>query len=341
MLKNVKVYVSEVHNPAFNLALESYLLRCNTPETMIFYLWQNDKTIVIGRHQNPYRECNLKKVMEDNVTVIRRPSGGGAVYHDLGNLNFTFIAGEGVYDVPRQCGVIVEALKCYSLNCEVSGRNDMTIEGAKFSGHAYMNHDDMQCHHGTLLVDSNLKKLSDYLTVSDVKLKSKGIESVRSRVANLSEIYGKLCNSEMRVADLKENLIQQFLIEYPYESTFEVVGYENAGPEVLEDMKRFDTWDWNIAESLEFDITYEAKFDWGIMEIRFNCLDGRITGCDLSSDCLLDERFELLKESFIGTAFEKDQMVQILRNTLIQDVVRKDLIVWFDTLLLDHGSPGI
>jgi len=101
----------------------------------------------------------------------------------------------------------------------------------------------------------------------------------------------------------KESLIRQFYIEYPYESTFEMVDLENAGPEVLEDMKQFETWDWNIAESLEFDIEYEAKFDWGIMEIRFKCADGRITECDLSSDCLLDEHFELLKKNFVGIAF--------------------------------------
>ncbi|HSN66279.1 MAG TPA: lipoate--protein ligase family protein, partial [Fusibacter sp.] len=127
MLDKVNIFISKVHNPAFNLAFESYLLKNNTPDTMIFYLWQNDKTIVIGRHQNPYKECDLEKVKRDNVTVIRRSSGGGAVYHDLGNLNFTFIAGENVYDVDRQCDVIIDALKEFGLNCEVSGRNDMTI----------------------------------------------------------------------------------------------------------------------------------------------------------------------------------------------------------------------
>ena len=170
MLNKVNVFFSKVHNPAFNLAFESYLLKNNTPDTMIFYLWQNDKTIVIGRHQNPYKECDLEKVKRDNVTVIRRSSGGGAVYHDLGNLNFTFIAGENVYNVDRQCSVIVDALKEFGLNCEVSGRNDMTIQGAKFSGHAYLNHEEMYCHHGTMLVNSDLKILSEYLTVSDVKL---------------------------------------------------------------------------------------------------------------------------------------------------------------------------
>ena len=284
MLDKVNIFISKVHNPAFNLAFESYLLKNNTPDTMIFYLWQNDKTIVIGRHQNPYKECDLEKVKRDNVTVIRRSSGGGAVYHDLGNLNFTFIAGENVYDVDRQCDVIIDALKEFGLNCEVSGRNDMTIEGAKFSGHAYMNHEEMYCHHGTLLVNADLKILSEYLTVSDLKFKSKGVDSVRSRVVNLFEIHSGIGSGKLNVETLKDVLIKTFLREYPYVSKIEQIGYEFDHPDLIETMQRFETWDWNISESLEFDISYDTKFRWGMMELSLKCTNGVISDCDINSD---------------------------------------------------------
>ena len=335
LLSKVKVYVSKVHDPAFNLAFESYLLKHNTPDTMIFYLWQNDKTLVIGRHQNPYKECDLKKVKRDNVTVIRRPSGGGAVYHDLGNLNFTFIAGKNVYDVDRHCSVISDALKEFGFTCEVSGRNDMTIQGAKFSGHAYMNHEDMYCHHGTLLVNSDLKILSEYLTVSDVKLKSKGIDSVRSRVGNLSEIHSNIGTGNLNVELLKEVLVRTFLDKYPYVSTIEQVGYECTQPYVLETMQKFKTWAWNISESLEFDVSYENEFKWGLMELSLKSSNGIITDCDINSDCILEENFEQLKSRLIGTAFEKKEMIRVVDDCLKQEEIRLDLGDWFDELLFN------
>ncbi len=333
MLDKVRIYISKVHNPAFNLAFESYLLKSNSPDTMIFYLWQNDKTIVIGRHQNPYKECDLEKVKRDGVTVIRRSSGGGAVYHDLGNLNFTFLAGEGVYDVDRQCGVIVDALKAFGLNCQVSGRNDMTIEGSKFSGHAYMNHDEMYCHHGTLLVNSDLKILSEYLTVSELKLRSKGVESVRSRVVNLCEIHSGVETGELNVESLKEVLVKTFLSKYPYEWSIEDVGTEYNQPEVIEAMQRFETWDWNVSESLEFDVTYDSKFRWGMMELSLKCSNGLISDCDINSDCILDEDFGELKRGLIGTAFKKNEMIKIVDLCLKQDEIRTDFRNWFDRIL--------
>ena len=335
MLSKVKIYISKVHNPAFNLAFESYLLKHNSPDTISFYLWQNDKTIVIGRHQNPYKECNLQKVKNDNVTVIRRSSGGGAVYHDLGNLNFTFIVGEADYDVERQCNVIADALATFGLTCQTSGRNDMIIDGAKFSGHAYMSHEDMFCHHGTLLVNSNLKVLSEYLTASDLKLKSKGIDSVRSRVVNLSEIHSKYRDGELSVSLLSDALIKAFHKNYPYESTMEEVGYEFKEPYLIEMMQSFETWNWNISESLSFDVVYERKFIWGTIEISFICCDGLIEACDINTDCLANESFEKLKGSFVGTAFEKKELFKKINHDLVDEDIKSDLIIWFDSLLLD------
>lgn len=334
MLRKVKIYVSKVHDPAFNLAFESYLLKHNTPDIMVFYLWQNAKTIVIGRHQNPYKECDLMKVQRDNITVIRRSSGGGAVYHDLGNLNFTFVAGENIYNVDKQCEVIIKALKTVGLDCEVSGRNDMTIQGAKFSGHAYMAYENMQCHHGTLLVNTDLNKLSEYLNVSEVKLKSKSIDSVRSRVANLSEIYSASGLGNLSVEGLKEVLIKAFLETYQYESTIEQIGYESINPFIQEMINEYETWDWNISESFKFDTSYEKKFEWGLMALSLNCSDGIIRDCQINSDCILEENFDTLKSTLIDTAFEKNAILSAINNSLRQAKIKSDLSDWFKQLIL-------
>lgn len=336
MPRKSKVYVSTIHDPSFNMAFESYLLKNNTPDTIIFFLWQNAKTIVIGRHQNPYNECNIESVKHDGVSVVRRLSGGGAVYHDLGNLNFTFIAGQDDYNVEKQCGVIVETLKAFNIDCEVSGRNDMTIQGAKFSGHAYMMHDEMHCHHGTLLIDSDLELLSKYLQVSKLKLKSKGVESVRSRVVNLSKCYRDSEKGKFNVETLSKALIETFLKQYPWVAMVEQVGIDCNHLEVMEEMKRFKTWDWNVSESMEFDVSYEEKFRWGVFDVRFNCLDGVITKCDLSTDCILEEDFKRLEMDLVGTFFKKSEMNKCVHQCLNQEEIKSDLSNWFDRILFDN-----
>lgn len=333
MPNQVKIYLSKVHDPAFNLAFETYILHHNTPGTVVFYLWQNDKTIVIGRHQNPYKECNLQKVKQDQVTVIRRSSGGGAVYHDLGNLNFTFIADEASYDVERQCNVIIDALKSFGLKCETNGRNDMTILGAKFSGHAYMQHENMFCHHGTLLVNSNLQILSEYLTVSELKLKTKGVDSVRSRVINLGDVYRSSREDELSVEMVKQALIKAFLKNYPYDATMIDVGDDAEEPFIKETMRNYETWEWNVSESMAFDVTYDQKFGWGLLELSFMCSEGAIIECDINTDCLLSEDFDNLKSSFIGTRFEKNAMLKKMEECLGNEIIKNDLRQWFEGLL--------
>ena len=173
--------------PYQNLAVEEYLLLHCDKEECILYLWQNRNTVVIGRNQNAWKECLVSKLEEENGYPVRRLSGGGAVYHDLGNLNFTFLVRKENYNVDKQLNVILEAVKKLGIHAEKSGRNDILIDGHKFSGNAFYEQGDCCYHHGTLMVHVNLGELSRYLTVSKDKLQSKGVDSVRARVANLTE----------------------------------------------------------------------------------------------------------------------------------------------------------
>ena len=191
--------------PYRNLAMEEYLLLHCGKEECILYLWQNRNTVVIGRNQNAWKECLVSKLEEENGYPVRRLSGGGAVYHDLGNLNFTFLVRKENYDVNRQLNVILEAVKKLGIHAEKSGRNDILIDGHKFSGNAFYEQGDCCYHHGTLMVNVNLGELSRYLTVSKDKLKSKGVDSVRARVTNLTEYA-----PDLTVDVLKQKLLEAF-----------------------------------------------------------------------------------------------------------------------------------
>ena len=328
MLSRIRVILSQSHDPVYNMALEAMLLEAVDPEMVVLYLWQNEKTIVIGRHQNPYKECNLSKVKEDQVKIIRRKSGGGAVYHDLGNLNFTFIAGDDLYDVERQCGVIVDAIKRLGLNCEISGRNDLTIDGAKFSGHAYMSYEGKQCHHGTLLVDADLEKLSAYLTVSGLKIKSKGIDSVRSRVVNLCDL-----DSSINIGRLNEVLIEVFKETYGSEVVIEYVSPKGIDYELNEKMALFDHWDWNFLESPNFQIEHSKKFKWGIFEIHFENEQGKVKRCMINSDSLCAEDFFVLERALTNIPYHVDPIKRVIRENLKDQAIISDLCKWFDQVI--------
>ena len=175
-------------DPYKNLALERYLLETVAKDQVILYLWQNKHTVVIGRNQSALSECRIQKLKSDGGLLARRLSGGGSVYHDLGNLNFTFLAPTDLFDEALQTSVILYALKLLGIQAEKTGRNDLLVEGKKFSGHAYYHTRNHSYHHGTLLIHADLENMATYLNPSPLKLKAKGVASVKSRVGNLADV---------------------------------------------------------------------------------------------------------------------------------------------------------
>ncbi|MBO5999202.1 MAG: lipoate--protein ligase, partial [Lachnospiraceae bacterium] len=206
MIRNCRIVSVKSADPYRNLAVEELLLKSVQDDELILYLWQNDRTVVIGRNQDAYHECDMDTLLSEGGRIVRRMSGGGAVYHDLGNVNFTFLSTKENYDIERQNRVILDAVSSFGIDAQCTGRNDLTVQDRKFSGCAYYDDGRARFHHGTILIDTDLDRMSRYLTPSKSKLLSKGVASVASRVVCLKEI-----NPGMTPSKLKEAMTDAFL----------------------------------------------------------------------------------------------------------------------------------
>lgn len=280
MLHSLYVIRSRQTDPRHNLALEEYLLKTVEPGRCILYLWQNQRTVVIGRNQNAENECRIQALEADGGHLVRRLSGGGAVYHDLGNMNFTFLVRTEDYDKDKQTDVILRAVQALGIRAEKTGRNDLTIDGQKFSGHAYYKTGDQCYHHGTIMVEVDMAPLEKYLNVSPLKLQAKGVKSVRSRVANLRDYIPGLT-----IPALEEALTTAFGQVYGLPvKRWEENDLDQAA--IAEGQARFSQPDWIYGDSRPLEVSREARFDWGILRLDFSRKDGIITQAALWSDGL-------------------------------------------------------
>nr|WP_312577803.1 lipoate--protein ligase [Sedimentibacter sp.] len=321
-LRHVK---SRSFNPWYNLSLEEYLLENIKKDEIILYLWQNENTVVIGRNQNAWKECAWQQLEEDGGKLARRLSGGGAVYHDLGNLNFTFIMNKEDYNLEKQHSVIIDALSKFNVKADFSGRNDMLIDGKKFSGHAYYTNNDKSYHHGTLMVNSDLEKLGYYLKPSEKKIKSKGIDSVRSRVTNIADT-----NSEVTIEKLKASMDESFCKIYTGECTYEI--YELEVDPLIKIYDKYSSWEWRFGHSPKFDISYSEKFAWGEFELQLSLKNGEIDDCKIYTDVMDAELFNGLEEKLKGCLLKKDMIKNIIVNFLKDENIKNDLSTWIDIL---------
>lgn len=303
-----RLVISEETNPYYNLALEEELLRTVKNGENILYLWQNDKTVVIGRNQNPYLECNIDYMNENNIFLARRISGGGAVFHDLANLNFTFITKEETLDLEKQMKVLKLAVEGFGLNVEFSGRNDLLVNGRKFSGHAFYNEDGNCFHHGTLMVNVNVSILGEVLSPSKLKLQSKGIKSVKSRVVNLNEL-----NNDITIESLKISLEKAF--EKVYGKILEKDIY-NANFKIPKFYEKYKKSLWNFGESPKYNVILEEKLSIGNIQVNLNIENGIVKEGNIHSDTLKKINFKDVEEKLIGQIFLKENILNIIRENL-------------------------
>jgi len=317
-------YESKGFDPYENLAMEEALLDVVGEDEICFYLWQNERTVVIGRNQNPWKECRTEKLEEAGGKLARRLSGGGAVFHDSGNLNFTFIVGKKNYDINRQLQVIVEGLKELGVKAEFSGRNDLLVNGKKFSGNAYYFGKTMAYHHGTLMFDVDLDNLMTYLQVSPLKMQAKGIDSVRSRVTNLKEE-----NSAITLETLKEALKRAFLKVYESD-TLEMAQIPEEKKQTIQE--KYASWEWRFGETPKFDVELAKKFSWGLVDFNIQLKSGTIQKAMFFSDAMDVGFVQNCSQSLEGQLFDKDAICGKLKTleteNELQATMKTEIIDW-------------
>ncbi|MBQ8958846.1 MAG: lipoate--protein ligase [Bacteroidales bacterium] len=311
----LQVVISNQYNPYLNRAVEQYLTDNQEENTVTLYLWKNQQTVVIGYHQNPYSECNVQLLLSEGGHLMRRGTGGGAVYHDLGNINFSFVADKSLYDLKKQMSVIQEALLKYGLHTEMSGRNDLTYEGRKFSGNAFAKGQRNDLHHGTLLIKTDGEKMQRYLIVNKAKLMKNGVKSVASRVINLSEVAPELTSE-----NIKQPLVQSFEKVYGGQAT--VIDFDTLiiMPEVQAITSEISSHDFLFGRWEHFETSKKAQFVWGGVEISLKVDEAKsiITSVQIASDCLdteiIAQAEKLLKGCSTKNAPTYDEGNEILRD---------------------------
>lgn len=319
---------SPSQDPHFNLALEQYVFdhlpRCDS----YFMLWQNENAIIIGKHQNALSEIDPVYVREHGIHVVRRLSGGGAVYHDLGNLNFTFIVdgqNGALFDFATFCRPVVKALDSLGVTASVNGRNDITIEGKKFSGNSQYIKGSRVMHHGTIMYDSNLEVVSKALRVSDDKLESKGLRSVRSRVTNVRP-YVK--NDASMVEFIR--IFKRFMFE-----EYKLVPY-SLGPEdfaAVEDLKRrvYDTWDWNYGSEPPYKLCKKRRLEGcGQIEVFMDVEKGILRHIRFFGDYFSTKDPDALEAMLAGCPVNEEALRKRMENvdlsSYFQNIQPKDLL---------------
>ena len=258
-------------NAYFNLAMEEYFLK-NTKED-VFMLWRNESSIIVGKNQNTLSEINYEYVKENNIKVVRRQSGGGAVFHDLGNINFTFIScnDNSFSDFKRFTMPIIESLKNLNIHAEFSGRNDLLINNQKFSGNAQYNYKNKVMHHGTLLFSSQINDLSNALKVKPSKFEGKGVKSVKSRVTNISNHL----KESMTILEFKDYLMNFINSKDENNHFYELSDHDIKEINKLVDEK-YSTWHWNFGHSPKYSLNNEVKYPGGNIEFSLNVDKGII-----------------------------------------------------------------
>ncbi|WP_153448705.1 lipoate--protein ligase [Vibrio algicola] len=303
-MSSLRLLFSTSTDPLFNLAVEDAIFRSMSATQKVLFLWRNDNTVVIGRAQNPWKECNTQRMEEDGITLARRQSGGGAVFHDLGNSNFTFMAGKPEYDKSISTQIVLDALTQLGIQGKATGRNDLVVDTEqgvrKFSGSAYRETLDRGFHHGTILLNADMSRLANYLNPDPKKLQAKGITSVRSRVINLQQINDSVTHDALCHA-----LTQAFFAYYG-----ETVEPEFISPEAMPDLPNFTAtyekqkdWHWNFGNTPEFTHHIDERFTWGGVELHFNIKKAHIDEVQIFSDSLDPAPLEALQVALHGQLY--------------------------------------
>ena len=315
-------YISKTHDTAFNIALEEYCFKQLKDEDEIFLLWINEPSIIVGKYQNTIEEINTEYTREKGIHVIRRISGGGAVYHDLNNLNYTIISnrdkGQEGFNFKEFSKPIIETLAELGVEAEFTGRNDLEIDGQKFCGNAQAYIKDRVMHHGCLLFNVDFSALGNALKVSKDKIESKGVKSVRSRVTNILPHL----KTPITVEKFGDKIMEYMKKQYPdmkeYVFSKEELDYIAKRAEI----KR--SWEWNYGESPEFNITRGKRFKNGRIQIFADVENSKIKSIKFYGDFFgMNEDLTELENLLVGAKYTPEAIRERLKEVNIGEYFSK------------------
>ncbi|WP_426349871.1 lipoate--protein ligase [Alloiococcus sp. CFN-8] len=308
---------NNITDPYFNLAAEEYLLKHTKEE--IFSLWRNDSAIIVGKNQNTLSEINVDHVKDKNIKVVRRLTGGGAVFHDLGNINYTFIVNDdkSFSDFKGFGKPIIEVLKSLGVDAEFSGRNDLLIEGKKFSGTAQCKYKNRVLHHGTLLFSSNMADVSAALKPKAVKFTDKSVKSVASRVTNISSHL----STDMSVEEFKAYIFKYLMKE---EGKM-IEGYSSLELEVIRKLRdeKYSTWEWNYGNSPKYEYSNEGKFQGGTVETTLSVKKGKIAELRIYGDFFGKEDIQAVEQCLVGVDHNQEAIKRALVTISLENYMLK------------------
>ena len=304
-------FISDSQNPAFNIASEEYLLK-NYDEDF-FILYCNTPVLVVGKHQNTLAEINLEQTNQENIPVIRRLSGGGTVFHDLGNLNYCFIKKGKLVDFQKYSQPIIDTLQKLGVDAKFEGKSDLTIEGKKFSGNASHVYRNKVMQHGTMLFSSDLKRLNQLLKVNPLKFKDRGVRSIRSRVTNISDYL----SSPLSIEEFANLIINNIKQEFCDATEFVLSDQDKLHIESL--MKeKYENWEWNYGYSPNYKFEKLSNFPNGsILEVRMKIEKGIIKNVDLDGNCILFDQINTFENEIRNKYHSKNTIEQTLKDTNI------------------------
>ncbi len=314
----MRIVINPNKSASFNMAAEEYMLK--SFEDDVFMLWQADRTVLIGKNQNTRKEIDMDYVEQNKIQVVRRLSGGGAVYNDLGNTNFAFIStdtdGDGFSNFRKFTAPILELLNLFGVPAEFSGRNDLLVDGKKFSGNAQYKYKNRLLHHGTLLFSSSMEELAKALSPDMLKFKSKGIDSVKSRVTNISEHLSQ----DMRVETFMQRTNEYIL------NTFSGSQFYTFSAKDIEEIRklealRFSNWTWNFGASPQYDFSNQDKFPGGLVEVSFQVKNGHIKNARIFGDFFSEKDIEELENTLNGLQHETGAIRAALTPVNINDFI--------------------
>lgn len=303
-----------ITDPMINLALEEYVLQNLGLEDSFLLFYINEPSIIIGKNQNTIEEINTDYVEENNIKVVRRLSGGGAVYHDLGNLNYSFITkddGDSFHNFAKFTEPVVKALNELGVPAVLEGRNDILVEGRKISGNAQFATKGRMFSHGTLMFDSEIEHVVAALNVNKEKIESKGIKSIRSRVANISEYL----KEEMTMEQFKEHILRSIFNVDDVKDVPKHELTEEDWEKVHELSKnRYQKWEWNYGKSPSFNMKASHKFPSGLLDVRLDVKKGIIENCKIYGDFFGIGEVEDIEQALIGVRHNREDVAEALKD---------------------------